>query len=55
MTIKIESDADTDRLLDCAAVHKADHLRLFLDNIGLAKSGTKDVLGSRLTQSTSPA
>jgi hypothetical protein len=46
MRAKVE--ADLELLLDCALAHRAETLRAFLEQAGLAKSGIKDVLRDRL-------
>jgi hypothetical protein len=48
MTVELHSDVDLELLIDCAMVHKAENLRRFLGEAGVAKSGTKDVLKDRL-------
>lgn len=48
MVTKTSADVDLDTLLNCALVHKADHLRTFLEQVGLVRSGTKEVLKDRL-------
>ena len=48
MPTKTDADVDLNLLLDCALAHKADHLRQFLSQVGVVKSGTRDVLRDRL-------
>jgi hypothetical protein len=48
MATRIASNFEEELLLDCALAHKAEHVRNFLDQIGQARSGTKNVLRDRL-------
>ena len=48
MAVEVDSAVELEQLVDCAMVHKAETLRRFLADAGIAKSGTKDVLKDRL-------